>query len=215
MQPPPPPPEVTPSDPKSAKAAAKAAKAHAKALRPWYKKKRFILSGLILIIIIAASANASNKTTNAGTTLPISGATATRTGCLAKPAPYPGRQSSDCVALANNTTTIAGTVVTATWMRTTNLFGAVDICAAVSIKNNNSGTISYNDLYWRLQTPSGVVEDSNLTASNDLGSGSLVGGGTVTGNVCFHDPAQSGTYVGIYKPDPFSSARGIWLFPLN
>lgn len=55
-----------PPDAKSAKAAAKGAKAHAKALRPWYKKKRFIFSGLILVIIlillISTSGNKSNST---------------------------------------------------------------------------------------------------------------------------------------------------------
>lgn len=45
-------------DHRSAKAGAKAAKAHAKAMRPWYKKKRFILGGLILVVIIAAVAGA-------------------------------------------------------------------------------------------------------------------------------------------------------------
>lgn len=45
-----------PGDHRSAKASAKAAKAHSKAMRPWYKKKRFILSGIILVVIIAAVA---------------------------------------------------------------------------------------------------------------------------------------------------------------
>ena len=134
---------------------------------------------------------------------------------MAKPVPYPDQQSTDCVALPNNTVAIAGTVVTATWARATNTFGNGDICAAVAVKNNNSSTISYNDMYWRLQTPSGVVENTNFSATNDLGSGNLVAGGTATGNVCFHDPGESGSYVGIYKPDPFNAIRGIWLFPLT
>lgn len=45
------------SDPKTAKAQAKAAKAHAKALRPWYKKKRVIIPLVIVVIgIISAVA---------------------------------------------------------------------------------------------------------------------------------------------------------------
>ena len=52
--PPPPPP---PASRKEAKAAAKAARAHAKALRPWYRKKRWWAVGaLVLVIGVAAVA---------------------------------------------------------------------------------------------------------------------------------------------------------------
>jgi hypothetical protein len=46
-----------PTDARDAKARAKADKAYAKASRPWYKKKRFIVPGalLVLIVIIAAT----------------------------------------------------------------------------------------------------------------------------------------------------------------
>lgn len=55
---------IAPMDAKGAKAAAKAATAHAKALRPWYKKKRFILSGIIvLVIVIIFAMNAGGKPT--------------------------------------------------------------------------------------------------------------------------------------------------------
>jgi hypothetical protein len=129
----------------------------------------------------------------------------------AKTTAYRGHQSSDCAAV-NNVVAIANTTVTATWSKSANALGA-EICAAISIKNHNSSTITYSDLYWTLQTPSGEVVNSNFEASPDLGSGNIVGGGTASGNVCFDDPGQSGAYVGIYKPDPFNSDRGIWLFP--
>jgi hypothetical protein len=112
----------------------------------------------------------------------------------------------------NGVVAIANTTVTATWSKSTGILGP-SICAAVTIKNHNSSTITYNDLYWSLQTPSGEVVNTNFQGSPELGSGNIVGGGTATGNVCFDDPGQSGTYVGIYKPDPFNSDRGIWLFP--
>lgn len=55
--PPPPNPEQQPSESaKDAKARAKGEKAYAKASRPWYKKKRFIIPGVFLVIIIAVSA---------------------------------------------------------------------------------------------------------------------------------------------------------------
>lgn len=48
-------------DPRAAKAAAKAATAHAKALRPWWKKKRFWALGLIVVLILAASLSGGSE----------------------------------------------------------------------------------------------------------------------------------------------------------
>jgi hypothetical protein len=202
---------------KAAKADAKAAKARAKALRPWYRKKRYWLLAVVALIVIISVAASSSKNSPSTTVTVASGAGETSvTGCLAHPPKYPGQvPATDCVARANNTLGMANTVVRATWSRATGTLGDPSICAAVSIKNNNSGSISYNDLYWQLQTPSGKVEGTNFEAPNDLGSGGLVGGGTVTGNVCFDDPGQSGIYVGLYQPDSFNNDRGVWLFTLG
>ena len=51
------------SDEKDAKAEAKAAKAKAKALRPWFKKKRFWLLGIIGIIVVFTVTSGSDSTT--------------------------------------------------------------------------------------------------------------------------------------------------------
>jgi ABC-type Na+ efflux pump permease subunit len=50
---------------KEAKAEAKAAKARAKALRPWYRKKRYILTILLVVIIgiVAATSGGGDKST--------------------------------------------------------------------------------------------------------------------------------------------------------
>jgi hypothetical protein len=65
----PPPAPLAPLDAKSAKAEAMAAKARAKALRPWYKKKRFIFLGLIvLLIIILVATTSGSKTPSAKAT---------------------------------------------------------------------------------------------------------------------------------------------------
>lgn len=47
-------------DPLNPKAAAKAAKAYAKATRPWYKKKRFIIPGVVVALAIIGSAVGSS-----------------------------------------------------------------------------------------------------------------------------------------------------------
>ena len=214
--------QTPPMDAKAAKAAAKSAQAHAKALRPWYKKKRFIGLGLIaIIVIIIIAANAGGKKTDnasssgGSTTATTAGGNKSPSGCVANPPSYPDKQSTDCVALPDNSVAIANTKVTATWSRLQDSFQQNVICGAVTIKNNNSSTISYNEFDWKLQTPSGTVLDTTVAASNALNSGDLVGGGTATGNVCFTDPGTSGSYVGIYKPDAFNATRGIWLFPLT
>lgn len=72
QNPPPPPPSGGYSmDPKEAKAQAKAQQAHAKSLRPWYKKKRFMIPLVLLVIIVIATAASGGgdddkKSDNAG-----------------------------------------------------------------------------------------------------------------------------------------------------
>ncbi len=65
---PPPPPTIAPQptrpwSAKDARAEAKAAAARNKALRPWYRKKRYIFSIAILAIIGLVAAQGSNDTT--------------------------------------------------------------------------------------------------------------------------------------------------------
>ncbi len=54
------------TDYKDAKAEAKANKARAKAMRPWFKKKRFIFGGLLLVLVIASVASGSGSDTDGG-----------------------------------------------------------------------------------------------------------------------------------------------------
>jgi len=197
----------------------RAAKAHAKAPQPWYRKKRSWLLGVIaLIVIVAVAASVGSKHNNGGSKNRGNGELANshpNMGCVSPPPAYPDHQSTDCVAPASGSIGIANTTVTATWATATTDSGDNIICATVSITNHNTGIISYTDLYWRLQTPSGKVEETDLetpSGGSDLGGGHIVAGGIAGGTVCFDDASESGTYVGIYKPDPFESNRGIWLF---
>lgn len=61
VQPPPP----MPGDHRAAKADAKAAKAREKAMRPWFKKKRFILPIILFVLVVAivASSGGSDDST--------------------------------------------------------------------------------------------------------------------------------------------------------
>jgi hypothetical protein len=137
-------------------------------------------------------------------------------GCAKNPPAYPDQQKThDCVALPDGSASVGGATVTATsWARSQDSIGISHLCASVTVKNNGSSTISFNEFYFKLQTPAGKVVDASITLDQSLGSGDLVAGGTASGNVCFVDPGESGTYVAIYKPGLFNSSRGIWLVPL-
>jgi len=80
--------EVTTPEPdyKNAQAEAKAAAARAKALRPWYRKKRFIIGGpvIALIIIGAIGSNGSNEGSATATNT-----TTNTTGSAKTPVPAP------------------------------------------------------------------------------------------------------------------------------
>jgi len=94
----------------------------------------------------------------------------------------------------------------------TDSLGNKAVCSAVTIENVSSGSQNYNVLNFKVQTPSGdVATGSTLNVAQTLDSGTLVAGGVKTGQVC---SAYKGTgqYVLIYKPNPFESTRGIWLF---
>lgn len=72
------------TDPKLAKAEAAAAKAKARSLRPWFQKKRFIIPGaLIALMVISSAANIGNTdapvSVSAGSTSMDSDATGTST----------------------------------------------------------------------------------------------------------------------------------------
>lgn len=53
---------------KEAKAEAKATKAHAKAMRPWYKKKRWIITIGVVVLAIAGAAGSSSDSGDSGST---------------------------------------------------------------------------------------------------------------------------------------------------
>lgn len=77
----------------------------------------------------------------------------------------------------------------------------------------DSGTIGYNPEDWSIVTPAGQIHGYNLLPPGDqLGSGRLVPGGTVSGVVWFHVGAEHGDFYVLYNPayDFTSSARGVW-----
>lgn len=218
-------------DPKEAKAQAKAQKAHAKALRPWYKKKRFMIP-LVLVVIfgIAAAAGGggdtkdtntasdNTNTTQADNTDTTKGDTSETTQAdTGDEILFPGRadaQDEDQERNIGDSAKLSGytaTVTAAAFQQSISDFeDSGYVVTDVTIENRDDGAQAYNVFDWKLQTPNGQVIDPGFTSADTLGSGDLVGGGTVSGKVAFEVGDTKGDFYIIYKPDAFDAARGIW-----
>lgn len=130
---------------------------------------------------------------------------------------YPNRidtQQEDQERLVGQAARLSGytaLVSSASFVPTASSFESAGyIKTTVTIWNRDSSSQPFNLFDWRLQTPGGQVIDPGFVTPPMLGSGDLVAGGTVTGDVYFEIGAERGTFFIIYKPDPFDAARGIW-----
>ncbi len=84
------------------------------------------------------------------------------------------------------------------------------LVVSVRIENTDSKTKPYNPFDFKVQTASGQVIDSTYgTVQNQLNSGDLVAGGSVTGSIVFSVPAEDGHQYVIWKPSAFDAARAI------
>lgn len=110
----------------------------------------------------------------------------------------------DCVRIAGLTAFVDGAA-----MRD-HEFGGPQLVVTVTERNRDDRAKPYNLFDWRIQTPEGQVLDPTIpwSTDQDLGSGDLVPGGSVTGDVAFD--VGPGTYFVIWKPNPFDAARGVW-----
>jgi hypothetical protein len=132
-------------------------------------------------------------------------------GCASNAGTYPGSKSTDCVALNNNTVLVDDTVVSASWSLTADKFGFTNLCAAVTIRNQNKSKYFFNDINMTLRPPMGSVTVLNFTAKHALEDGFIAPGGVARGNICFDYFGQAGQYVAMYSPRAYSAIRGIWL----
>jgi hypothetical protein len=122
---------------------------------------------------------------------------------------YPDQQpDNDRCADAAGAVTLENVKVTASPLRR----GAASLCTDVSYANSSDKTISFNVFDWKLQLPTGEVQDAfdSVSDAKPLGSGDLVKGGTKSGAICY-ETQGSGQFILIYKPSFWSDARGIWV----
>lgn len=209
------------SDPREQRAEAAAGKARLKAMRPWYKKKRFILPiALVVLILIVAIASGGGDDGGDGT--PGTGETQTQEDGSASDGEstdarlYPDRpdaQPEDQERAIGQSATInglEGTVTSGAFRAQISEFETDGyLVIEVSLRNTHSEARPYNTFNWRIQTPSGQVLDPYF-GGDQLGSGDLVQDGTTSGQVTFEVGDQKGDFYVVWKPEPFDAARGIW-----
>lgn len=85
-------------------------------------------------------------------------------------------------------------------------------CAEVTYTNNGDEQASFQGYWdWKVRNPAGVITDPTFTGDNDLDSGELAPGGTVSGSVCF-DSTEPGEYSLVYEPTlSFSGDTATWV----
>ena len=206
-----------PLDPRDARARAKADKAYAKARRPWYKKKRFILplALLVLIVIIIVATTAGGGGGN-NTADDDSGSSPTADPSVSEstqPA-FPGAEASDVIGQAGAPLVLGDITVTSTALSNGDPTLGPTLCTTATIQNGSDETIDFNLFDWKLQAPSGTISNAGAAGSADLlSSGEVAPGGTATGDVCFdNEAAESGQHIVLYEPVlSFFSDRAAWI----
>lgn len=172
---------------------------------------QFVIAICLAIVLTACGANTS---TNSGGT---SGGTQPTPAQQASAKLYPNRpdsQPKDQERRIGESATVGGitaTVSSAGYKAKLSDFedkGYLQV--ALTIKNDDKKTHSYNTFDWKLQTPQGQVIDPGFTTNQSLGSGDLVAGGSTSGNIVFEVGQTNGAFYIIYKPGILDASRGIW-----
>lgn len=209
-----------------ARARAAADKAYTKASRPWFKKKRFIFTLLIVLIIAISVATGGNddEGNTASNTAAAPGAEQAPAGEAApaeEAAPveeatpaFPGALDSDVIGQAGDALVLGDITVTSTAMIDGDATFGATFCTTATVQNTSDKTIDFNIFDWKLQAPSGTIISATFTGSdNMLSTGQVAPGGTATGDACFENKAaETGQFVVLYEPVfAFFSDRAAWI----
>ena len=197
-------------DPRAARAEAAAEKARIKAMRPWFKKKRFILPLVLVVLLVIGAALGGGDEASDTARDAVRDAQTPDTVAPDRV----DRQREDQEVAVGESVRLSGytaTLTAATFRPTLSEFEDEGyVVADVTVENRDDEAQPYNTFDWKLQTPNGQVIDPTFASVNQLGSGDLVQGGSVSGSVVWEIGAAKGEFFVIYKPDPFDAARGIW-----
>lgn len=204
-----------------------AERARAKALRPWYQKKRYMIPlGLLVLGMFGSLAGGDEEEDASTATTDTTAAVTTEATEAAGPEATTGPKAATTTRVdaqdEDHEATIGGpgvrfsgyttTVAAASFRQSVSDFEDDGyVVADVTIVNRDDKTQPFSIADWKLQTPGGQVLDVTFTSVDQLEAfGNLVQGGTVSGKVVWKVGAEKGPFVIIYKPDPFDAARGIW-----
>jgi hypothetical protein len=162
--------------PRSPKAEAKAAKAYAKAMRPWYKKKRVIIPAGLVVLAIAASAASSGGTGSGGAS---SGSASSSSASSASSSGANGASAKVGQAVTN-----AGTTYKVTSAKTTDTIGdprflgeradGVFVIVNLELTNNKDETKTFLDSSAKLKTSDGNEYETSDKAVLAFGDDSLM-----------------------------------------
>jgi len=176
-----------PHSPGNPRAEAKAAKAYAKAMRPWYKKKRVIIpAGLVALTMVgsaASSSNSGNTSASSGdiaaTNVSDQGASDGNSASKAKKSGGDGKSVTVGQAVTN-----AGTTYKVASARTTDTIGDPDMCgeradgtfviANLELTNNKDETKTFTDANAKLKTSDGKEYKTSDKAVLAFGDDSLM-----------------------------------------
>lgn len=173
-----------------------------------------IILGIIVVIgiisAIAGGGDSNDSSSNSGSQGSESANNASDNG---KEKEAPAKDESTEFALGETYTTKDGLEITINNTQpATDVFGDTYLGAEVTYVNNSDKEKDFNPFDWSVQTPAGVVSDYAINGFDDqLDSGKLTPGGTVTGSLYF-EGADPGEYRLIWKPTfSFSSDTATWV----
>lgn len=164
---------------KDTKADYKAAKAYHKAQRPWFKKKRWILSlGLLIVIVIAVAASGGGSSSSTESNNASSGGDSGSPSSSKSSSKQDGTSGSVGQKLTN-----AGTTYEVTSVKTADNVGGSDfgakasgtfVIVQLSLTNNKDETKTFSDSSAKVVTSDGKSYKSSSDATLFFGDGSLL-----------------------------------------
>lgn len=204
-------------------AQAAAYKAYLKASRPWFKKKRFIIPLVIVLLIILTNALSAGKedtpavpSPGVSGTAPAPSTDASGVPVAAAPAApsFLGAEDGDVVGQAGAALKLDDATATATPITRGDATFGPTVCTTATLVNGSKDQIMFSILDWKLQTPDGLIVSPTLLGSDNLlSSGEIAAGGKASGDVCFDNKnKEAGQFIVLYEPLwAFSSDRAAWI----
>lgn len=127
---------------------------------------------------------------------------------------YNGIQDGDVAVNAGESITARGVTITSAQLTAGDATLGPTACTSVTVQNSSGKEIDFNLLEFKLLSPSGAIVNVGFAGStNILQSGTLIDGGSTSGDVCFDaDVATGGQFVVLNEPlSFFTNHREAWV----